>query len=149
MMTRNRKTMFVVAVAALGIVGYVVYSALYTLCHLREAYAAWDTGSLLIEYMKQHDDQWPKSWDELLTVMDSESGRQIVLRGAQAGDVPYARSLRQTISVDWDFNPAQVGGQSPVTPAGGGRFPVVWQEPNEMIREYLATRPTTRPSASH
>src|SRR5437660_243247 len=137
-MPRRRKIILGLVVAVLGVVAYVSYTFLHTLSHLREAYEAWDTGTLLIEYMKDHNDQWPKSWDELLTVMDSESGRQIALRGAQAGDVPYARSLREKIWVDWGFDPAHADGlKNPVAPAGGGRFPVIWQgaEPNEMIRE--------------
>ena len=93
-MTRGRKIVLVVVIAVVGVVGWIAYGFLHTLRHIPEAYAAWDTGTLLIEYMKQHDDQWPGSWDDLVTVLDSNEGRRIPLRGAQAGDVAYARSLR-------------------------------------------------------
>ena len=97
--------------------------------------------------MKQHDDRWPASWDDLLTVLDSDDGRNIPLRGSRAGDVAYARSLRAMVAVDWRFNPASPGAGNPVTPPGGGTFPVTWAgaEPNDMVRSYLATRPSTRP----
>lgn len=100
---------------------------LHTLRHIPEAYAAWDTGTLLIECMNEDDDQWPKSWDDLLTVVDSEEGRKIALRGAQAGDITYARSLQAKVTVDWTFVPANLGSTNPVTPIGCGKFPVVWE----------------------
>ena len=150
-MTRGRKIVIVVGAAIVGAVGWIAYGILHTLRHVPEAYAAWDTGTLLTEYMKQHDDQWPRSWDDLLTVLDSDEGRKIPLRGAQAGDVAYARSLREKVSVDWTFDPANPGAVNPVTPHGGKKFPVVWEgaNPNEIIRSYLSTRASTRPSAGH
>src|SRR5688572_11173525 len=86
------------------------------------------TGTLLVEYMKRHDDQWPKSWDDLLTVMESDEGRKIPLRGAQAGDLTYARSLREKVSVDWSFDPANPRAGNPVTSRDGQKFSVVWGE---------------------
>ena len=150
-MTRWRKVVLVVVVAVVGVVGWIAYSVLYTLRHIPEAYAAWDTGTLLIEYMKQHDDRWPKSWDQLLTVLDSDVGRKIPLRGAQAGDIAYARSLREKIGVDWAFDAANPNAESPVTPIHGAKFSVVWDgaEPNEMVRHYLSERASTRPSTAH
>jgi hypothetical protein len=150
-MTRGRKIALIFAIAIVGVVGWIAYGFLHTLRGIPEAYAAWDTGTLLIEYMKQHDDHWPKSWDELVTVLDSDEGRKIPLRGAQAGDIVYARSLREKVAVDWEFDPASRSERNPVTPIGGGKFPVVWDgaEPNEMVRHYLSERASTRPSAAH
>lgn len=138
-MTRGRKIALIVVIAIVGVVGWIAYGFLHTLRGMPEAYAAWDTGTLLMEYMKQHDDQWPTSWDQLLTVLDSDEGRKIPLRGAQAGDIAYARSLREKVAVDWTFDPANPAG-NPVTPIAGGRFSVVWEgaEPNEMVRSYLS-----------
>ncbi len=149
-MTRGRKVAIIAVIAIVGVVGWIAYGFLHTLRGLPEAYAAWDTGTLLIEYMKRHDDQWPRSWDELLTVLDLDEGRKIPLRGAQAGDIAYARSLREKVAVDWTFDPANPNAVSPVAPIGGGKFSVVWQgaEPNEMVRSYLSERASTRPSAA-
>jgi hypothetical protein len=149
-MTRGRKIALVVVIAIFGVIGWIAYGFLHTLRGIPEAYAAWDTGTLLIEYMKHHDDQWPESWDELLKVLDSDEGRKIPLRGAQAGDIAYARALREKVEVDWAFDPANPTG-NPVTPVGGGKFSVVWDgaEPNEMVRYYLSECASTRPSAAH
>jgi hypothetical protein len=144
-MTRRRKGILIVMIVLAPIVGasgWAVYSIIHTLRHIPEAYAAWDTGTLLIEYMKSHEDQWPRSWDELLAVLDSEGGRQIPLRGSHAGDIAYARSLSKTVVIDWSFDPAHPDGRAPVTPRRGTKFSVVWEgaEPNEMVRDYLTTR---------
>ncbi|MCC6909207.1 MAG: hypothetical protein IT430_14795 [Phycisphaerales bacterium] len=112
---------------------------MYTLRHLPEAYAAWDTGTLLVEYLKLHDDRWPTSWEDLLTVLESSGAEDITLYGAQAGDMQYARSLREVVAIDWSVDTAQLDHASPVTRPDGSPFPVLWQnaDPNEMLREYL------------
>lgn len=49
-----------------------------------DAYAQWWTGSMLVEYMKEHDDRWPKSWDDLRE--------------------EYAACVKQSGSAPWDFD---------------------------------------------
>ena len=144
-----RKALLVIAILLTALVCWVAYVVVRTQQHIPEAYAAWDTGTLLIEYMKQHDDRWPKSWDELISVINTETGREIPLRGAQAGDLAYARSLREKISVDWTFEPDHIQKAKPVSPIGGGTFSIMWEgaDPNEMISAYLANRASTLPSA--
>jgi hypothetical protein len=127
-------------------VGWYVYKIIFVTRHIPEAYAAWDTGTLLVEYMKGHDNRWPTSWDDLLTVLDSQSGRHVLLRGSQAGDLAYARGLRNLVSVDWSFDPEHPDDRRPVTRRDGGSFPVVWADPNEMVREQLNKRAATVPS---
>src|SRR5580700_3129871 len=107
-MKRTRKLRMVLAIAAVIVVaavGWFVYSLLYTVDHIPEAYAAWDTGTLLVEYMEVHGNRWPTSWDELLTVMNSDADRQILLRGGHAGesDLAYARTLQDKVSIDRTF----------------------------------------------
>jgi hypothetical protein len=149
-MNRRRKIIVVVSITAIVAVAWIAYSLIHTLKHIPQAYAAWDTGTLLVEYMKQHEDRWPSSWDDLLTVLHTDTGQQIPLRGAQAGDVQYARSLREKVAIDWNFDPHRIDQPNPVTPPGRGAFPVVWAgaEPNEMVRAYLKERASTRPSAA-
>ena len=38
--------------AIVGVTGWVGYRIYFTVSHVAEAYAAWDTGTLLVEYMK-------------------------------------------------------------------------------------------------
>jgi hypothetical protein len=81
MRATHRRIILIAAIVVVGIIGWYAFNIIRALQNIPEAYAAWDTGTLLVEYMKLHGDQWPKSWDDLLTVMDTEAGRQILLRG--------------------------------------------------------------------
>jgi hypothetical protein len=134
-----KRILLVLAVAAIAAIGWFTFRAWYTLDHLPEAYAAWDAGTLLVEYMKAHENRWPGSWDELLAVFDGEAGSTIPLRGSHTGDVEYARTLQRVVKVDWTFDPARPRGVSPVTRLDGTAFPIVWEcgEPNEMVRARL------------
>lgn len=129
--------------AIVGFLCFIVYSAIQAPRHFREAYAAWDTGTLLVEYLKAHDDQWPKSWDDLLTVMDGKTERDFYLRGRGSLDREYAISLREKVAIDWSFNPKTRRPDQPVKRLDGKPFPMTWQdaEPNEMIRDHLDSRP--------
>jgi hypothetical protein len=147
-MNRRRKIILAVAITAITAIIWIACSVIRTVQHIPQAYAAWDTGTLLVEYMKQHEDRWPTSWDDPLTVLDTESGRKIRLHGAQAGDVQFATFLREKVAIDWSFDPQRSDQPNPVTPPGRGPFPVVWQgaDPNEIIRMYLKDRASTQPS---
>jgi hypothetical protein len=146
----RRIIIIVIAALLLAAIGWFAYRIFFVLDHIPEAYAAWDTGTLLVEYMKVHDNRWQTSWNDLLTVLDSDHGREILLRGSRADEtvVQYARTLQNQVSIDWTFDPRKPGNNHPVTRNDGSPFPMVWQgaEPNEMIREYLAEKPATKPS---
>jgi hypothetical protein len=92
--------------------------------------------------MRQHDNQWPLSWDDLLTVIDVQSDEPVMFRGAAAGNLSYARSLHEKVAIDWTFDPQQPGAANPVTRVDGRPFVITWQgaEPNEMVRTYLSGR---------
>ena len=143
-MSLRRKIVATVALALLAAVAYFGYRIVHTVRQIPEAYAAWDTGTLVIEYMKSHHNRWPSSWEDLLSVMSSSSGEQIMLRGAGAGDTNYATSLRSKVAIDWKFDPRCPVQACPITQVDGSRFPVVWRgaEPNEMVRIYLASSNT-------
>src|SRR5437016_1878577 len=96
-----RKLVIGSVLLVLAVVGWYVIQFVLMMQRIPEAYAAWDTGTLLVEYMKVHNDRWPKSWDDLLTVLDSEAGREILLRGSGAVDIEYAKSLRKQVAVNW------------------------------------------------
>jgi hypothetical protein len=136
-----------IAALLLAAIGWFTYRTLFTLNHIHEAYAAWDTGTLLVEYLKAHDNRWPTSWNDLLTVLDSDHGREIILRGSRAGDIEYARRLQNQISIDWKFDPRNPNDERPVARPDGSDFPMVWRDPNEMIHQYLDERPVTKPTS--
>lgn len=123
---------------------YLGYAAVYTYRRIPEAYAAWDTGTLLVEYMNSHERHWPSSWEDLLSLVRKDTEGRITLYGAKAGDVHYAASLSRFVSIDWKFDPSRDEQRSPVRRLDGSKFPVVWAgtEPNERIRLYLQTART-------
>jgi hypothetical protein len=139
----------ILGVAAAAGVAWVAYSILHTISHIPEAYAAWDTGTLLIAYMKSHEDRWPQSWDDLLTVLEDEKSeirKEIFLGGTSHEhnrELEYARSLKNMVKLDWSYDPSKGGTGTPVTRPDGTRFPVVWEgaEPNEMVRDYMIHHP--------
>lgn len=137
--TRRRKLILAISAAALAVAAWIGYRAVYTLRHVPEAYAAWDTGTLLVEYLQTHDNHWPTSWDDLLTVLDLPREADIVLYGSSGGNAAYARSLRERIAVNWSLDPAQIADANPVTRPDGNAFTVLWEggDPNEIVREYL------------
>ena len=146
-MTVRRKIVIVVAVALLSVVACIGYSIVHTWWHIPEAYAAWDTGRLLVEYMRSHNNKWPSSWDDLLSVTNRGPSDRIPLYGV--GRYPdYALHLRQKVKVDWKFDPSANHTGLPVTRIDGTKFPIVWQgaEPNEMVRGYLSTNAPQAPS---
>ena len=139
-----RRIVIAVAVVALLAITWVVYGVISTLRGIPDAYAAWDTGILIIEYLETHEDQWPRSWEQLMTASATLEKNGKHLRG---GSSVYGE-LRSRVSIDWNADPDAIarvewqGGRLPVrvvTRTDGKEFPVVWEhgEPNEMIWYYL------------
>lgn len=132
-----------IVVAAI-FVGAVVWSAVRFYRHVPEAYAAWDAGEWLIEFMKAHDDRWPASWTEFEQWANSlpRSPNQ------RLGDPASLARIGELIRIDYSFDPRNPGTAIPVRPLDGDTFPYVWQgaEPNEMIHDYLRARAATRPA---
>jgi len=125
--------------ALLGWAAWYGYRIVLTVSQIPTAYAAWDTGNLLVEYMRSNNNRWPSSWDDLLSVINNNPTNQIQFRGASPGDTNYALSLRQKVAIDWKFDPSRTNQSSPVTRADGTKFPVVWDgaEPNDIVHNYL------------
>jgi len=144
-MSLRRKITVGIVLTILGTGAYIGYQVLYTWYHIPEAYAAWDTGQLLVKYMQVNQDRWPTSWDDLVTVMNTEAGSQMTLYGASAGDTNYVLSLRKKVAINWKFDPSYSDQASAVTRPDGGKFPIVWRhgEPNEMVRAYLKSAGST------
>lgn len=82
-----------------------------------------------------------------MSVVRSDSGDQLVLYGAKAGDTNYATSLAGKVAVDWKFDPRRDSHASPVTRLDGSRFPVVWSgaEPNAMVYRFIHASITNAP----
>ena len=147
-MTWRRIITGLVVLALLG-VGWVGYSFYVTWKGIPDAYAAWDAGTLVIEYLDTHDGQWPRSWEELYSAAETleDHGRQF--RGNNgAGGFIYG-DLRDVVAIDWEADVRAIaafdwnsGKLRVITRADGTDFPVVWEgaEPNEMVWSYLNKR---------
>ncbi|MEM8670489.1 MAG: hypothetical protein AAGG48_23385 [Planctomycetota bacterium] len=126
-------------------VGWLAFSLVRTVREIPEAYAAWDTGTLLTTYMQQNDGKWPTNWDDLATVIGD--GQPMLFSRTDSDGNPiskteYIDKLRSMVQVDWSFDPVPDTTDSPVTRIDGGRFRTVWAgaEPNEMVRSFIHHR---------
>ncbi|TWT77678.1 hypothetical protein Pla123a_14740 [Posidoniimonas polymericola] len=141
------RTQLAIVLLAIGIplagAGVWALVMLSTWRHVPEAYAAWDAGTLLVAYMQANDDRWPAGWGEL-AAFAAEQGAAIQLRGGQypPSDRYEARlaEIKNLVKIDWDFDPTAPAAGIPVTNAEGGPPLALWEDPNEMVREYLASR---------
>jgi hypothetical protein len=135
----RRRIVIAITTAILLALGWFTYSLVDTLRKVPEAYAAWDTGVLIVAYLEQHDNKWPQSWDELLSV--TENG--VRTRG-DYGENGINGMLSDHVSIEWDFDPTSIVDTEwaeaqvrVVTRADGKDISVMWADPNLMIWRYL------------
>ena len=125
-------------------IGYFVWSFLDTWRRLPEAYAAWDTGTLLICYMDRNEKRWPKNWEDLTSIIRPDDPC-VFCRGVEDGEDRangYPKTiakLKTMVRIDWGYVPLSGSTKRPVSRIDGSPFPVIWAgaEPNEMIYNYL------------
>lgn len=104
---------------------------------VRDAYAQWWTGSMLVEYMKEHDDRWPKSWDDLR--------EEYAACVKQSGSAPWAfDDLRNRVEIDFAADPRRLlgheGAPKVVWLRSGNSHTFEGTEPNDVIRKYLISK---------
>lgn len=139
----KRSIVRLIALSLAIAVGWFALSLFRTIREIPEAYAAWDTGTLITTYMDQNDGKWPSSWEDLATVIGD--GQPMLFSRSDSDGNPisnaeYIERLRSMVEVDWSFDPFADASKSPVTRIDGGEFRTVWvgAEPNEMVRSYIA-----------
>ena|SRR5579871_3437783 len=138
----RRVLLIVVATPAIS-GGWVVYRVVYTLRGIPDAYAMWDTGLLLIDYMQMHEKRWPGGWDDLNESwkrrQPGNSGVGEHLRGGMT-----LEQMRMRVVVDWNVDVAKIARTS----EHDSHFHAVWTvdgnttlwsggDPNEMVWDYL------------
>jgi hypothetical protein len=140
----------VVAIVVIACFSYVAHSILHLGHEIPESAAGLDTATMLMVYMQSHDDHWPTSWDDLITVVDAQPGKELTLRGAQTNTLAYAQTLRKMVAVNWAFDPSQPNASNPITRPDGTPLPIVWSggDPNKFIRDFLRAQASTRVSAA-
>ena len=149
-MTKRKKRILLFIVLPITLVltvgGYFVFSFLYMLAHVQEAYAAWDCATLVIEYIATHDGRWPQSWEDLSTAIATAEKHDRHLYELTGNNYTEITKL---VKIDWTADVSKLTrtelkeGELPfkvITCPDGSRFPVVWEEPNTLIWEYLQER---------
>ena len=147
-MTRAKLITVLVVLTVLAMSSYFGGRLLHTWRRLPEAYAAWDTGTLLVVYMKSNS-RWPGAWQDLFDLSTSPP-QEFTLRGSSKPEwQTYVRTLPNVVSVNWDYDPRNPSGATPVSRASGGDFPVLWDggDPNAMVRDYLSIHADVLPAA--
>ena len=140
--------MVAVALVVLAVVAYIGFDIWRTVTQIPEAYAAWDTASLVIEYMETHDGVWPKSWDELFSAAQTLPTENRILHEYSTNTLNTLDKIAQLVRIDWTADPHQLAQAKPepdsipfrvVTRADGSDFTTLWSgaEPNTLIWQYL------------
>jgi hypothetical protein len=108
-----------------------------------EAYAAWDAGTLLVCYMEGKEKSWPKSWDDLESIIKPYD-ECVFCRGVTGDGSDRANRYVQTIAkmkkivrIDWEYKPTAGVRATPVTRLDGSPIRCYWENPNQMIFEYV------------
>ena len=53
----------------------IVYAGVNIYSHIDDAYAQWGAADMVIDYMVDHNGDWPKCWSSLQTYFDKNNGR--------------------------------------------------------------------------
>jgi hypothetical protein len=141
-----------IALAILAGGAYIGFDIWRTVTQLPEAYAAWDSATLVIEYMDTHAGAWPRSWDEVFSAARTLPNDSRGLHGHSTNDLS---DIARLVRIDWNANPREMAeSRSPaggipfrvITRANGSDFPTLWSgaEPNTLVWEYL-----TRKTSNH
>ena len=115
---------------------------------MRNSYAVWWAADMAIEHLRENENQWPRTWDDL-----RDDYAACVSRSGQ----PWTfDEIRQRVTIDFDVNTVDLldGSKGMETP----KFSVIrssdgtkshWQgkEPNTIIHKYL--NGTTEPPPLH
>lgn len=134
----------IIGMIVLAIASCLVGRVVYIWWHIPEAYAAWDAGDMLVWYMRTHDDDWPDSWGEFQSAIESEPA--LFLRGRHPEEPDYMGRMRRTIKIDWTFDPANPNNPTPVTRPDGSPLQAYWSDPNGMIYQYLDRQKADEPN---
>ena len=105
---------------------------------IRNAYAVWWVGDMVVEHLKANNDEWPRGWDELLDDYDTCV--------ATVGAAPWEfDELRRRVRIDWNADTNLLASQQT---DGEPEFKAIWladgtssswtdAEPNQIVLNYL------------
>jgi len=140
--------LLVISILLTGVLLWWGWEMLYILRGLPDAYAMWDAGDLVVDYMGKHADRWPSGWEDLQPSFDACKKGDGYMRGGLTFN-----EIRNRIEINWHASPQNaLLHHTPfksITPRSGNH--TIWEgaEPNEMIIQYLrksGAAPATPPN---
>ncbi len=72
---RRGRILALVLIALPIVVTVLIYAGVKTYDHIDDAYAQWGAADMVIEYMADHNGDWPKNWTSLQTYFEKNNGR--------------------------------------------------------------------------
>ena len=135
---RIRIRTLLIAVAIASLIAFAVSTVMQMKNTIRNAYAGWWVGDMVVEHLRANNNEWPECWDDLL----DDYQTCIANAGAQPWEFD---ELRNRVKIDWDANPGELAVQQS---NGEPEFKVIWltdgtttswadAEPNEIVLKYL------------
>jgi hypothetical protein len=135
------KTVFViVAICAVAMVVVPIVWRVVTLEWVDDAYVLWGAGEMVVDYMENHDGQWPRGWDDLRSYFEAGGGR--------VGGWSFEK-YQEHVSIRWDVDVAALLATAKASSRPPFRViaPRKWfaatmggHEPNEIVYHYLRER---------
>jgi hypothetical protein len=140
----RRGMAFIAVVAALLVLMPLAWRVV-SLDWVDDGYALWGAGDMVVDYMRDHDDRWPKGWEDLKPYFDAGGGR---VGGWSFGE------YQRRITIRWDVDPELL--EAGAKGNSGPNFKVIRAtlpfagafegcEPNEILRRYLQKKPLRIP----
>jgi hypothetical protein len=137
--------MVFVAVAAFLLALLPLVWRVVSLDWVDDAYALWGAGEMVVDYMKDHGDRWPKGWEDLKPYFDAGGGR---VGGWSFGE------YQRRVTIRWDVDPKSLASAAEGNPRPS--FKVIYgslpfagtigrHEPNEILHRYLREKPRREP----
>jgi hypothetical protein len=125
--------------AILAVAVPLIYAAVRILSFdwVSDAYALWGAGDMVVDYMRDHDEQWPRCWDDLRPYFEAGGGR--------VGGWSFEEYQRH-VSIKWDADPAALKAEARQNSRPTFRviMPKEWLastwshgEPNQILYHYL------------
>ena len=91
----------IIAVVLLLVLSGIVHVAYRIAETTQNAYAQEWVGGIVVDYLRQNDDHWPQSWDDLWPIYEQHV--------EELGDRPWTfEELRSRVAVEWDVDVDQL-----------------------------------------
>lgn len=137
------RTLLVLIAVFACVLGLGVYVVRSIDSSVRNMYAVWWVGDMIVMHLEKNEDRWPESWDDLRDDYDACV--------EEAGQPWTFQELRNRVEIDWNADPEALralppdeNGDAPfrvVRLRDGSEAYYVGREPNRMIHRYLQKLP--------